>query len=213
MLLGSLQGIFYPYYRGMVNYVKRKIMFLLYIGKETCRWICSLWQWMVHNLGINAWVLFIELLWGTRIKIIPRIYTTAEKLSKINNVAPPGRLGKHKTKQTKNPWVFWADITDMFGMDLVMQKHKREQIYWICQAQGENSGLLSRLPNPPRQIFCFFWAYLTALQSSLASEKKVYFRASDSLSLWLRLPKCQTILHNIQWFFSLFSLQIDLNLD
>lgn len=125
MLLGSLQGIFYPYYRGMVNYVKRKIMFLLYIGKETCRWICSLWQWMVHNLGINAWVLFIELLWGTRIKIIPRIYTTAEKLSKINNVAPPGRLGKHKTKQTKNPWVFWADITAMFGMDLVSAKAQK----------------------------------------------------------------------------------------
>lgn len=77
---------------------------------------------MVHNLGIYAWVLFIELLWGTGIKIIPRIYITAEKLSKINNVAALGRLGKNKIKTTKKPQVFWADITDMFGMDLESAK-------------------------------------------------------------------------------------------
>lgn len=32
----------------------------------------------------------------TQIKIILRIYTTAEKLNKINNVAAPGCLGKKK---------------------------------------------------------------------------------------------------------------------
>lgn len=32
-MVGSLQEIFYLYYKGTVHYVKRKIMFLVYIGK------------------------------------------------------------------------------------------------------------------------------------------------------------------------------------
>lgn len=61
----------------------------------------------------------------TRIKIILRIYTTAEKLNKINNVAAPGCLEKNK----KIKIVFCADITDVLGMDLIRARWIKEQIY------------------------------------------------------------------------------------
>lgn len=61
----------------------------------------------------------------TRIKIILRIYTTGEKLNKINNVAAPGCLEK---KGKKKKQLFCADITDVLGMDLVRARWIRERI-------------------------------------------------------------------------------------
>lgn len=84
----------------------------------------------------------------TRIKIILKIYTTAEKVNKINSVAALDCL-----EQKKKTQLFCADITDVRGMGLVTAMWIKEQIHWMHQAQGNNSGLLPRLAKQPRQIF------------------------------------------------------------